>query len=171
MKMKFKYIISVVNVVMAKLYALKKWHYKNIFGIKNLDIYFPVFIHQKENVRIGENCAINAFVHIWANDEVFLGENTMIASHVVITTSTHDYMASPMRSIRIDKKVKIGANVWIGSGAVIMPGVTIGDGAVVGAGAVVLRDVPEGAIVAGVPARIIKFKLDVEAVQGERNGT
>ena len=53
--------------------------------------------------------------------------------------------------------VKIGNKVWIGAHATILPGVTIGNGAVVGAGAVVTKDVPENAVVAGVPAKIIKI--------------
>ena len=51
---------------------------------------------------------------------------------------------------------KIGRDVWIGANAVILGGVTIGDGAVVAAGAVVTKDVEAGAIVAGVPAKVVK---------------
>ena len=51
---------------------------------------------------------------------------------------------------------KIGRDVWIGANAVILGGVTIGDGAVVAAGAVVTKDVEAGAIVAGVPARLLR---------------
>jgi acetyltransferase-like isoleucine patch superfamily enzyme len=51
--------------------------------------------------------------------------------------------------------VVIGDRVWLGTRAVVLKGVTIGDGAVVAAGAVVTRDVPAGAVVAGVPARVV----------------
>jgi len=57
-------------------------------------------------------------------------------------------------------KVTMGHDVWIGHGAVILPGVTIGTGAAVGAGAVVSKDVPAYAVVAGVPARMIRFRFD-----------
>ena len=60
--------------------------------------------------------------------------------------------------------VNIGNDVWVGFRATILPGVSIGHGAVVGAGAVVTRDVPPYAIVAGNPARIIRFRFADEIV-------
>lgn len=61
--------------------------------------------------------------------------------------------------------VTIGHDVWIGHNANIMPGVTIGTGAVVGAGAIVTKNVPPYAIVAGVPADIIRYRFDTETVK------
>jgi acetyltransferase-like isoleucine patch superfamily enzyme len=52
----------------------------------------------------------------------------------------------------------VGNNVWIGYGACILRGVTIGDNAVIGTSAVVTRDVPANAVVAGVPARILRMR-------------
>lgn len=60
------------------------------------------------------------------------------------------------------RRTRIGHDTWIGHGAQIKPEVTIGDGAVVAAGAVVTRDVPPYAIVAGVPARVIRFRQPPE---------
>ena len=65
---------------------------------------------------------------------------------------------------RRSHKVTLGHDVWIGHGAVILPGVTIGNGAGIGAGAVVSKDVPPFAVVAGVPAKIIRYRFD-EAMQ------
>ncbi len=64
-------------------------------------------------------------------------------------SSTQDPPGSPA------KPVRIGRNVWIGAGAVIHPGVTIGDDAIVGAGTTVTVNVPDGATIAGTPARIM----------------
>jgi phosphonate metabolism protein (transferase hexapeptide repeat family) len=64
------------------------------------------------------------------------------------------------REKRRGRVVEIGHDVWVGHGAVIMPGVKIGDGAVVAAGAVVTRDVAPYAIVAGVPAKFLRWRFD-----------
>ena len=58
------------------------------------------------------------------------------------------------------KPVKIGDKVWIGTGAIILAGVTIGDGAVIAAGSLVNKDVPEKALVGGVPAKIIREEVE-----------
>ena len=62
------------------------------------------------------------------------------------------------------KRVTIGNDVWIGQRAMIMGGVKIGNGAVVGAGAIVTKDVPPYAIVAGVPAKIIRYRFPEEVI-------
>lgn len=58
------------------------------------------------------------------------------------------------------KPIRIGNDVYIGHGAMVMPGVTIGDGAIVAANSVVTKDVPAYGIVAGNPARLVRFRLD-----------
>lgn len=61
---------------------------------------------------------------------------------------------------RADDRVVIGPDVWIGHGAIIMPGVRVGAGAAIGSGAVVTKDVPPYAIVVGVPARVLRYRVD-----------
>ena len=58
----------------------------------------------------------------------------------------------------------IGSNVWIGDRVLLLPGVTIGHGVVCGAGSIITKDVPHFAVVAGVPARIIKFRFSEEMI-------
>jgi acetyltransferase-like isoleucine patch superfamily enzyme len=129
---------------------------RSILEAPTLEIQFPVFIEPITGLHVGDSVVINAFVHIWAHEPVRIGDNTMIASHVQITTSTHDYTVRPYRDCRKSAPVTIGRNVWIGTGAIILPGITIGDNAVIGAGSVVSKDVPENTVVAGVPARVIR---------------
>jgi len=64
-----------------------------------------------------------------------------------------------------NEKIVVGNDVWIGTSAIILPGVKIGNGAIIGAGAVVTKDVPDYAIVVGVPARILKYRFNEEQIQ------
>lgn len=72
----------------------------------------------------------------------------------------------PFKKLRLKKTAwsTVGNDVWVGANAMIMPGVHIGDGAIVGGGAVVTKDVPPYAVVAGVPAKIIKYRFDEETI-------
>lgn len=64
------------------------------------------------------------------------------------------------------KRVTIGNDVWIGTRAMILGGCTVGDGAVVAAGAIVTKDVPPYSIVAGVPAKVIRYRFQPELIDG-----
>jgi acetyltransferase-like isoleucine patch superfamily enzyme len=128
------------------------------FG-KNNVIHPPVKIHGKEWISVGDSCSINAFVHIWGTGGVQIGNRVMIASHVAISSLTHDHRQESMRhSPVVRKSIVIEDDVWIGAGAVILPGIKLGTGSVVGAGAIVTKDVPPLAIVVGNPARIINMR-------------
>ena len=85
----------------------------------------------------------------------------MMGPDVVILTHTHKIadITIPMGLQGSEvKPVTIGNDVWIGMRSIIMPGVTIGNGVVIGAGAVVTKDVPDYAVVGGVPAKIIRLR-------------
>ena len=107
---------------------------------ENVSIQLPVVINNADHLRVGARVSINAFVHIWALGGVTIGDDTLIASHVAITSLTHDPKSELFSASLASRPVMIGRNVWIGTHAVILPGVTIGDGAIIGAGAVVTRD-------------------------------
>jgi maltose O-acetyltransferase len=124
----------------------------------NVSLQMPVVINGADHLSVGSGVSINAFVHIWAQGGVTIGDSTLIASHAAITSLTHGTDSARYSESLVSKPVAIGRNVWIGSHAVILPGVTIGDGAIVGAGAVVTRDVAAGDVVAGVPAAPIRTR-------------
>ncbi|SDS63726.1 DapH/DapD/GlmU-related protein [Opitutus sp. GAS368] len=120
---------------------------------EGVSIQLPVVINHPDHLRVGARVSLNAFVHIWALGGVTIGDDTLIASHVAITSLTHDPQARLFSASALTRPVVIGRNVWIGAHAVILPGVTIGAGAIIGAGAVVTKNVAPGAVVVGVPAR------------------
>jgi len=122
----------------------------------DVEVRYPVTIEQPECVHVGNRVSIVAYTHIWGAGGVTIGNGVAIATHVAITSVTHDYTQEDWFSSTIFKPVVIEDNVWIGSNAVILPGVTVGEGAVIGAGAVVTRNVAPRSIVAGVPAREIR---------------
>lgn len=146
---------------------LRLAYFRMVLDAPSLMLYFPFYAYPLDRLKIGENVAISAFVHIVANGGVSIGDNTIIASAVQISSSTHDYGIRPYRNHRIDAPVMIGRNVWIGAGAILLPGVTIGDDSVIGAGSVVTRDVPRGVVVTGAPARVQRV-LDAEPVSEDQ---
>lgn len=109
-------------------------------------------------ITIGRKVSFGGNVLLYSNARISIGDYSMIAINVTLHTSTHDYNLHPMRTLRIDKPITIGKHVWIGTGAIVIPGIIVEDYAVIAAGTVVTANVPKGAIVAGNPARIIKFR-------------
>jgi len=138
-------------------YNLKLKRFKKTLRFCGEDtfIQFPVRFEGPDHISIGSNVSVNAFVHIWGQGGVVIGNDCLIASHVAIISVTHNTSSKLYRNSIIEKPVTIGKNVWIGSHAVIMPGIVIGENAIVGAGAVVTKNVPPDTTVAGVPAKII----------------
>ena len=92
------------------------------------------------------------------NTKVIIGKNCDISSRVNIITGTHHIGTIEQAAGEgYGKDIIIEDGVWIGFGAIILPGVKVGKGSIIAAGSVVNRDVPEGVLVAGVPAKIMKY--------------
>src|SRR5271154_6556521 len=81
---------------------------------KDVSIQSPVVINGADHLRVGNGVSINAFVHIWAQGGVSIGDSSLIASHVAITSLTHGSDAKTFAGSLVSKPVEIGRNVWIG---------------------------------------------------------
>ena len=106
-----------------------------------------------DNSGIGVNCSIHG--------PLTIGDNVMMGPEVVILTSSHNFDNIYIPMLKLGSSIKsvvIGNDVWIGTRSIILPGVKIGNGVIIGAGAVVTKDIPDYAIVGGVPAKVIRFR-------------
>jgi acetyltransferase-like isoleucine patch superfamily enzyme len=113
---------------------------------------------------IGQECTISAFQH------VTIGRECIVADRAMLIDFDHGAIEveRPIRLQGIYKRdVDVGHNVWIGYGACILRGVTVGDNAIVGTSAVLTRSVPENAVVAGVPARVIRMRETPRSMRWE----
>lgn len=133
---------------------------------KNSNFLMGVEFRSAKNISIGSNSVINRAVLLdGRGGKLSIGNNVDIAQETNIWTLEHDVHDDYHKDIGAD--VIIEDYVWIASRCTILPGVTIGKGAVVASNSVVTKDVPEMAIVGGVPAKIIgtrkselKYKLN-----------
>ena len=108
----------------------------------------------ENDVVIGDNVTIKCGVHVW--DGITLEDNVMIGSNVTFTNDM--YPRSKNQDWKL-LKTKVCKGATIGAGSVILPGITIGANAFVGAGSVVTKDVPEGELWIGNPAKFYR-KVD-----------
>jgi len=122
---------------------------------KSFRLFPPFHTDCGKNIKVGKNVFINACCKFQDQGGIEIGNGVLIGHNVTLATLNHDERPQFRQNI-YPKPIKIGDNVWIGSNATILQGVTIGNGAIIGANAVVTKDVPENAIVAGIPAKIIR---------------
>lgn len=114
-------------------------------------------------LKIGRNTYIGELNNIRASGGyINIGNNCLISQHITMVASGHEYKKDTLIAKQgwnvAKRNIVIEDDVWIGADTVILPGITIKEGAVVGAGSVVTKDVPSYAIVAGNPAKILKYR-------------
>ena len=112
-----------------------------------------VFIGAKS--VLGQECTISAFQH------VSVGRECIVADRVMLIDFDHGAVETerPVREQGIYKRdVRVGHNVWIGYGVAVLRGATIGDNCVLGTATIVNRDVPDNAVAAGVPVRVLRMR-------------
>jgi len=104
---------------------------------------------------LGQECTISSFQH------VSIGRECIIADRVMLIDFDHGVVETerPIRDQGIYKRdVRVGHNVWVGYGACILRGATVGDNAIIGTSTVVTKDVPDNAVVAGAPSRVLRMR-------------
>ena len=118
------------------------------------------FVEIQKGVSIGKNCKVSS--HTFICEGVHIADNVFVGHNVTFINDKFPQATNEDGSLQTEADWKcietfVGKGASIGSSATILCGVRIGTNAVVGAGAVVTKDVPENAVVAGNPARIIKY--------------
>lgn len=111
---------------------------------------------------LGDDVDLALGVVITTGGGVYIGNRTLVGYRSQILSVNHRIPVGKERIVEAGhdgRPVIIGEDVWIGAGSIILPGVKIGDGAVIGAGSVVTKDVQPYAIVAGNPAKLIRYRV------------
>lgn len=149
-----------------------------IFGFVNLygcciddDSRIGTFVEIQKGARVGKRCKISS--HSFICEGVTIGDEVFVGHHVVFINDKYPRATTGGGMLQTDadwrvQPIVVKTRASIGSGAVILGDVTIGERAIVGAGAVVTKDVPDGAVVAGNPARAIR--RGASSVKGEKRG-
>lgn len=127
-------------------------------------------------VEIGRYCSIGEGVQVGRHSHpldfgstsplFYRNKSAVLGKSVNHPEANQDHSFKVNRAPTIFKKTTIGNDVYIGHDAFIMPGVTIGNGVIIGARSVVTKDVPNYAIVAGTPAKIIRYRFNEEIING-----
>lgn len=108
---------------------------------------------------IGDRCVVGARSTLTAHDSVELGDDVWLGQGVFVSDASHGYQDPDVPvglQIGAHQPVRVGAGSWIGHHAILLPGTTLGRNVVVAAGSVVRGTVPDHAVVAGVPARVVR---------------
>lgn len=149
----FRYLQSVCNT-----YSVNQKNRKQLSRIGH-----NVQLVCNNNIFVGSNTYINGGCLIASkNAKIVIGDNCLISYNVHMRTDMHNYKHKHIliqKQGHQQKDIVIGDDVWIGYGAQVMAGVKIGNGAVIAAGSIVTKDVPDFAVVAGVPSKIIGYRL------------
>ena len=149
------------NVVLGERVKIVHPDLVNLYGCRvGDDSRIGAFVEIQKNATVGSRCKISSHTFICEGvtieDEVFVGHGVMFINDRYPRATSDGRLQTEADWRVVPTRVRRKAS--IGSGAVIMCGVTIGEGAMVGAGAVVTRDVPDGGLVAGVPARLREMR-------------
>ncbi len=146
-------------------YWLRRQLVKHIFESCGKDVVIKnrAYFGLGTNVKIGDRSQLGVRCEIYEAD-VTIGDDVVMGPYLIIMTTPRQFerldvsLHKQQQQTIVRRPVVIGNDVLIGVRVIIMPGVTIGDQAVIGAGSIVTKDVPPRAIVAGNPAKILRYR-------------
>lgn len=142
-------------------HTVRLWFYRKVMKF-SIGTGTTIFMNCKfdcaKGLSIGNNSCINANCRLDSRGLLEIGNSVSISEDVIFLTADHN--VELLGILDRDKKVTVGDFVWIGTRAMVLPGVTIGTGAVVAAGAVVTKEVEKLAVVGGIPAKFIKYRIE-----------
>ena len=160
-KVSFQYFfLSLIQHVPSRHFRLFMLRTMGAQVAKRVSMFHSVDIRHPQGLSIDSGSSIGPRVLLDARKGIRIGRNVTIAYEAIIWTLHHDMNSKDFRSV--GEPVTIEDYAWICSRSIILPGVTIGRGAVVASGAVVTKDVPEFAVVGGVPAKVIGKREEKE---------
>jgi acetyltransferase-like isoleucine patch superfamily enzyme len=139
-------------------------HPENVSIGEHVKVKEGVVIQASRCVTIAQHTTLNPYVVVFG--DVTLGRYNMIGPHAQLFGGDHNF-SDPDVPTKVQGSTSVGIvvedNVWLGGGVVVLDGVRIGTGAIVGAGAVVTKDVAPYSIVAGNPARLIRYRFSTDS--------
>ena len=144
--------------------GVKLSRFINLYGCEVGDnTKIGAFVEVQKNARIGKSCKISS--HTFVCEGVVIEDNVFVGHGVMFINDSYPRATTGNGTLQTEKDWKVEPTlvrqgVSIGSGATILANVTIGENALIGAGSVVTHDVPANAIVAGNPARLLRFVAD-----------
>ena len=118
------------------------------------------------DITLGDHANLGFHCEVFSGSSVTVGAHALFAAQVYLVGGGHEFEgrdAAVIDQPRTSRGIVVGDNVWLGAGAKVLDGTRIGSHSVVGANAVVTSDLPDGAIAAGVPARVLRLRSDERA--------
>lgn len=126
------------------------------------DVNFEQYASFDPEIKIGARSGIGQ--HARLSGQIILGDDVMMGPYCTMMTYSHCHnrIDIPMdqQGFEPEQVKRIGNDVWIGHNVTILPGANVGSHCIIGAGSVVTRDVPDYAIVGGVPAKVIRYRTE-----------
>lgn len=155
----------VMNIIRKYFYYKNRMKFGNIGKKSILPLVRMRHYSYPENIFISDKVSIGteAWMYATPKSKIIIKDGTIIAPRCKIYTRNHNYDSEDLKAIPYDDiqwvaDVIINEGCWIGESVIILPGVELGKGVIVGAGSVVTKSIPDYAVVAGNPAKIVKYR-------------